>query len=320
VATRLPGKRSLIGSGLALSLVVAGQVALGITSAAAATSLTVTSTADVAANTGACGNSSIVTVPSPLSLREAVCLANNFGGTVTINVPSGTYDLTNGELAIGLVSGQNVSLLGAGAGTTTIDAGGHSRVLDFDPNLVGGVAGTVSGVTITGGADSVFGGAGIIAGSASATTADSLTVTNSVITGNHANGSTPNQTNIPGGGVQFIGGSLTVTGTTISNNSSASSPGSGVVYDATGATAGESLSISSSTFSANSATNTNGTNVTNGGALDLRGLPSTQYSVTNSSFVNNTVVATTGGAVGAGIRQESGALTLTGSTFTGNSV
>ena len=82
MATRLPAKRSLIGSGLALSLVVAGQVALGITSAAAATSFSVTTTADVAANSGACGNPSIVIAPSPLSLREAVCLANNIGGTV----------------------------------------------------------------------------------------------------------------------------------------------------------------------------------------------------------------------------------------------
>ena len=170
MATRLPAKRSLIGGGLVLSLLVAGQVALGISSAAAATVFNVTTTADIAANTGACGNSTILTAPSPanLSLREATCLANNNGGTSTINIPAGTYDLANGELQAGTHAGQNVTLAGSGAATTIIDAGGQSRVLDFDPNIVGGVAGSVSGLTITGGSDSGFGGAGIIAGSANA--------------------------------------------------------------------------------------------------------------------------------------------------------
>src|SRR5690242_14817957 len=63
----------------------------------AAVSLTVSSTADIAANAGDCGNTS-TTVPSPLSLREATCIANNYGNTqpVTINVPAGTYTVTNG--------------------------------------------------------------------------------------------------------------------------------------------------------------------------------------------------------------------------------
>ena len=134
-------------------------------------------TADIAANAGACGNSGITTAPSPLSLREATCLANNNGGhAVTITVPAGTYVLTNGELGLGLVPGSSISLVGAGAGSTVISGNNASRVLDLDKNLTGGVTTSISGVTITGGADSTFGGAGIIGGSNNNTTADRLTL------------------------------------------------------------------------------------------------------------------------------------------------
>ncbi|MCW2796407.1 putative Ig domain-containing protein [Nocardioides sp.] len=312
--------RSVIGAGLALVLGLGAQVVLTGSPAAAATAFTVSTTADVAANAGACGNAGIVTPPSPLSLREAVCLANNNGSTSTISIPAGTYNLTNGQLKVGLFSGQNVTLDGASAATTVIDAGGNSRVLDFDDGLVGGITGTVSDLTIKGGADTDFGGAGIIAGSANAPTRDVLTITNSVITGNNANNSAPTVTNRPGGGVQFIGGQLTISNSTISNNGSKSSPGSGVAYSATGTTASESLTITGSTFSGNSATNTNGTAATNGGALDVRAPVTATMSVTDSRFINNTVAATTGGAVGAAIRQESGTLSVSRSTFTGNSV
>jgi hypothetical protein len=315
--------RTWLGGGVAVTLLLAMQVGVGTTSADAATTFSVTTTADIAANAGACGDTSIKTPPNPssLSLREATCLANNNGGTSTINIPAGTYTLSHGELEVGTHSGQSVSLSGEGAATTTINAGNSSRVLDFDENIVGGVVGSVSGLTITGGADSTFGGAGIIGGSSNVTSsADSLTVTNSVVTGNHANGLTPDVTNSPGGGIQFIGGSLSISNSTISNNSSASSPGSGVAYAATGATGGEGLTISNTTFSGNSATNTNAASLPNGGALDLRGPASTTMQVTDSRFVKNTVVATAGIAVGAGIREEGGALTVLRSTFTGNSV
>ncbi|MDT4925785.1 MAG: large repetitive protein, partial [Pseudonocardiales bacterium] len=313
-------KRRIVATIAGLGLVLGAQVALGPSPAAAATTLVVSTTADIAVNAGACGNAGTTTAPSPLSLREATCLANNIGGTVTITIPSGTYVLTHGELQVGVHAGQNVTLDGTTAATTTISAGGGSRVLDFDPNLAGGVGGTVSDLTITGGVDSTFGGAGIIAGSGSTASADTLAISNSVITANHANNAGPTITNRPGGGVQFIGGTLTISNSTISNNSSLSSPGSGVAYAGTGATAGEALTVTNTTFSDNSATNTNGTSITNGGALDIRGAPTTQAVITGSRFTNNSVVATTGGAVGAAIRHESGALTVTGSTFTGNTV
>src|ERR1700709_734889 len=77
-------------------------------SAPAATTLTVSTTADVNPSSGVCATGATA-VPSVLSLREATCLANNIGGTVTINVPAGTYALAFGELQPEKTPGQNVS-------------------------------------------------------------------------------------------------------------------------------------------------------------------------------------------------------------------
>ena len=201
---RLP--RRLTRVGLVLGLAVAGQLVL-LPGVASAATLTVSSTADVATNFGACGSAS--TTPTGGSLREAICAANNAGATSsTITVPAGTYHLTNGELQMGKVSGSNITLNGAGAASTIIDAGSLSRVFDLDPTIGGGVTTSFSGVTISGGAVTTFGGAGIIAGSGNAGTKDTLTISNSTITNNAVNSATSNK---HGGGLQFEGGSLTIT-------------------------------------------------------------------------------------------------------------
>ncbi|HEU5269045.1 MAG TPA: hypothetical protein VFU36_03910, partial [Jatrophihabitans sp.] len=173
-----------------------GQLVLWPGEASAAVALNVSTTADIAANAGDCGSSS-TTVPSPLSLREATCIATNYGSSqpVTINIPAGHYTLTNGELQPGKVAGANVSLVGAGSASTIIDGNNSSRVLDLDSNLTGGVTNAISALTITGGKDDTFGGAGIIAGSNLNSSSDSLTLTNVVVTGNHANVASPNVTN-----------------------------------------------------------------------------------------------------------------------------
>lgn len=99
--------------GLVLALVTGILMVLPPTAAQAAVSLNVTTTADIAANAGDCGNGS-TSVPSPLSLREATCIANNYGNTqaVTIVVPAGTYTLSSGELQLGKTAGSNITLTG----------------------------------------------------------------------------------------------------------------------------------------------------------------------------------------------------------------
>jgi large repetitive protein len=310
--------RSIIGrSGLVLALLLLGQLVL-LPGNASAASLTVNSTADVATNFGACGNTAQTT--SSGSLREAVCAANNAGATSsTITVAAGTYHLTNGELQMGKVSGSNITLTGAGAASTIIDAGGLSRVFNLDPSIIGGVTTSISGVTISGGSDTgagALGGAGIIAGSSTAATGDHLTVSNSTITNNHTTG----LSNV-GGGLQFIGGVLTVTNSTISSNSSSEAPGSGVFYGARGVASGEGLTVSGTTFSGNS-TSVSTAGLKIGGALtvQIQAASPAVFNVSNSRFVNNTATATGSGVpVGAGVYVESGTLNLTGSTFTGNS-
>ncbi|MEO7261881.1 MAG: hypothetical protein ABI047_11610, partial [Jatrophihabitantaceae bacterium] len=312
-SSSLPGL--LARAGLALGLAVAGQAVFMPTASAA--TLTVNSTADVATNFGACGTPAQTT--SSGSLREAVCAANNAGATSsTITVAAGTYTLTNGELQMGKVSGSNITLTGAGQASTIINGNNASRVFDLDPSIVGGVTTSISGVTITNGAVTTFGGAGIIAGSGNAGTKDTLTISNSTISNNDVNSAT---TNKYGGGLQFFGGSLTITNSTFSGNTSGSSSGSAVAYAHQDVAAGEQLTITGTTFSGNSA-NASVANINVGGALHLSGVSTAPaMTVTNSRFLNNTVVGSgTGIAQGGGLFSEGGSLTLTESTFTGNSV
>lgn len=306
--------------GLAVSLAAAAFVVAVPAPAHAATTLTVSTTADSSQSSGACANPAIVTPPVPLTLRAATCLADNIGGAVTITIPAGTYTLTGGDLESGATAGQNVTFVGAGSASTIIDAGGASRVFNLDPGLVGGITTGISGVTITGGADSTYGGAGIIGGSLGLPDLDSLTLTNVAVTDNHANGTALSSTNQPGGGVQFLGGSLTVTGSTFSQNTSQSSSGSAIAYEADPGTPSGRLSIDGTTFQGNSTSNASSAAIANGGAVSLRGYAGATSTITNSRFIGNTATSTTGPAVGAAIWSQSGDLAVSSSTFTGNTV
>jgi len=303
--------------GLAVLLVLLGQfVLLPEKASAAGTTFTVSTTADIAANAGACGNSAITTPPSPLSLREATCLANNVGGTVTINVPAGHFILANGELAPGANSGQNVSIVGAGSASTIIDANNASRVLDIDSSSAGNVAASISGVTIANGNDSTgnlpgYGGAGILDGSVG-NTADTLTVSNSVFSNNTAtNGGGP------GGAIGMAGGNITITNTTFTGNH-ALQEGSAVYF--TAQLPGQTLDVSGSTFSGNVVSVSAGHA---GGALYLDGNSGVGvFNVSNNTFSGNQATETGSGlASGAAISQTAaGTLTATENNFTGNSV
>ncbi|HJQ03232.1 MAG TPA: putative Ig domain-containing protein [Jatrophihabitans sp.] len=311
--------RSVFGrGGLVVALMALGQFVLWPSAASAAT-INVTSTADVATNFGACGNSA-QTVPTGTSLREAICAANNAGAaSTTINVAAGTYLVTNGELAMGKVAGSNITLTGAGSASTIIDGNHNSRVFDLDPSVVGGVTSSISGVTIQNGRDGTFGGAGLIAGGGH-NAQDTLTVSNSVFSNNQANFAAPATSNKPGGGMSFQGGSLNLTNVTFSGNQSFSSAGGGLWYQTF--EAGGTLTINGATFSGNSTANS-GASGTSGGALALSaGAGGATYNVSDSTFTGNTSSSSGTGetAAGGAIFQTTGNLTLTGSTFTSNSV
>ncbi|HZS15700.1 MAG TPA: Ig-like domain-containing protein [Candidatus Dormibacteraeota bacterium] len=309
--------RRIVMGVAALGASGAAAVLVGGLHASAVTTLNVNSPADVDVVT------SDTTCPATCTLREAIHVANNLGGSVQINVPAGTYGLALGELQIGTfpagsaITGYDVTLQGAGSGVTTIQQNDNTnRVLHLDPTTQGNVAVDIAGVTITGGRDSFDGqgGAGVRSGSGTASALDATTISASVITGNQvSSGGSAAQ----GGGVQNIGGSLTVTNSTISNNASGSSDGGGVFFYSGYPVAGA-LTVSGSTFSANTLTNT--TSMFRGGAaLSLDGIAATHYVISDSRFIANVATGTSTGAVGGGaIYATNGDLQVRTSLFTGN--
>ena len=263
--------------------------------------------------------SACTAAPNDCSLRGAVAFANVNPGT-TINVPAGTYSLNisgavegfTGNNAIGDldIRADNTVIAGAGATTTIIQqTQPNDRVIEVNPDLLADFDFSISGVTVTGGKETTaVGGGGIISGSINNT----MSVTNCVISGNSATGAGT----LGGGGILHTGGSLTITGTTFSSNSTVSS-GGGLGY-----TAGDplirtpsngTLSISGSTFSGNTANSV----AAGGGGADLFNFNAGNgtYTINSSTFSNNSAPTGRGGA----IIVESGPLTLTTSSLTGNS-
>lgn len=274
---------------------------------------------DVDRTDDAAAASACTAAPNDCSLRGAVAFANLNPGT-TINVPAGTYQLNipggaegfTGNNAIGDldVRGNNTIIAGAGAATTIIQqTTANDRVIEVNPDLLANFNFSISGVTVTGGKETTaVGGGGIISGSINNT----VSVTNCVFSGNSATG----VGTAGGGGLLHTGGSLTITGTTFSGNSTSAS-GGGLGY-----TAGDplirtpstgTLSISGSTFSGNTANSA----AAGGGGADLfnSNAGSGTYTINSSSFSSNTAPNGNGGA----IIVESGPLTVTTSSLANNS-
>ena len=274
---------------------------------------------DVDRTDDAAAASACTAAPNDCSLRGAVAFANLNPGT-TINVPAGTYQLNisgtgegfAGNNAIGDldIRANNTVIAGAGAATTIIQqTTANDRVIEVNPDLLSGFNFDISGVTITGGKETTaVGGGGIISGSINNT----MSVTNCVISGNSATGAGT----AGGGGLLHTGGSLTITGTTFSANSTSAS-GGGLGY-----TAGDplirtpstgTLTVSGSTFSGNTANSV----AAGGGGADLfnSNAGSGTYTINSSSFSSNTAPNGSGGA----IIVESGPLTVTTSSLANNS-
>lgn len=253
--------RRLTASALALML-AAFAVVSHAAPAQAVTVLDVGAVADVDSS-GACANPAIVTPVTPLTLRSAVCIANNLGGGARITLPAGTFTLTE-PLTVGTRSGASVQISGASSNATVIDGAGH-QVMGLDPQQVGGVSVTLTNFTIRGGVGDTYGGGAILGGSGRAGTADSLTVRGVIFDENRANVS-GTATHTVGGAIQFIGGSLDIESATFRNNSSGSASGGAIAYQAMGVAPAEGLTISLTQFLGNS---TGASTLVNGGAAVL---------------------------------------------------
>jgi hypothetical protein len=177
-----------------------------------------------------------------LSLRQAIIDANATPKADTIALPAGTYTLTRpGAGEYGCLTGDldisaPLTINGAGAGSTVIDANGLDRAFDVHSCTV-----TLSGMTIRGGIASYVAGQSSLLGEGGAIlNSGTLTVANCVISGNSAS--------IGGGGI-FNGGTLTVRNSVLSGNSSSKYGGGIYNYGFSGVK----VTVSNSTLSGNHA-------------------------------------------------------------------
>jgi len=299
--------------------------------ALAATTVTVTTTVDeTQAGNGAC------------SLREATLFANGTAepdcapgtasGTTTIVVPGGLYRLRGQALT--LTGGATVT--GAGAGTTTIDAAGGSRVVEVgvqasvtisDATITGGVSGQTCAFAC-GTNDPVVGdvGGGII------NNGGTLVLARVIVTGNRTSpGATQTncapqiQSPCPGGDGGDGGGIANLGTTTIAN--------SAITANSTGSGASGKPGVQSSVAFGGEAGNS-GSGGRGGGIANFSTL-----TITNSTIAGNVTGAgaqgadggtgvgvnggtgTSGGdgGAGGGIENDFGAqLIVSGSTISGN--
>lgn len=259
------------------------------------------------------------------SLREAIQAANTdtaFGGCSAgsgddiINLPAGTYTLSisgsgeNSNATGDLDIASNITVIGAGAGQTTINANSIDRVLHI---LSGNIM--LQNLTITGGVVIVNGGGVLLEGG-------NLTVENSVIRDNSATTASGN-----GGGIARTAGNLTVTNSTIQgnitgsrgggiysinagnininrtalvNNQTTGGGGGGLLVDGTGSTA----LLTNVTMNGNTA-------ITGGGAIWVRNSGSLE-------LINATLYANTSGSGASAIRRDA-SITLRNTILSGTS-
>jgi CSLREA domain-containing protein len=198
------------------------------------------------------------------SLREAVIAANGSGAPDSITMGGGTHDLTQASASSDSPSVNDLDVIapltitGAGAATTTIDANGIDRVLDADVTAPGVVQ--LIALKITGGSQSGIENLG----------GTDLRLTDVAVVGN---------TGSIGGGIDSnSGGSLTLDRTTVSNNTGSSGGGIWVAVDAT---------LTNSTIARNTATSEGGGFYNEFGTSTL----------INTTVAGNTAPASQGGGI-----------------------
>jgi CSLREA domain-containing protein len=269
-----------------------------------AATYTVTKTDDTA--DGSCN--------SDCSLREAVIAANSTPIVAdTITLPAGTYMLTRaganedagstGDLditctSVGCSTSAALTINGAGAGVTIIDAGGIDRVFDTAAiNVANNVTPfNLSDLAVRNGNPGSAVGGGVRVGNS-----DTVTLTNVVVTNSSSS--------LNGGGI-YSTGNLTLTDSTVSDNF-AGSTGGGIANAQPGI-----ITISATTISGNGAgtggggldnssvtaasatlanvTISGNTANTNGGGIRNSGLGSAPISVTNATIASNTAPSSSG--------------------------
>jgi uncharacterized repeat protein (TIGR01451 family) len=259
----------------------------------AATMITVTSTADSGSG----------------SLRAAVVAANS-GDTVFLPASPSHYTVSSGEITIA----KAITIQGAGASSSVVDAGGTSRVFHVTSGVPSAATVTFQDLTITGGTTtSSPGGGGVLADHGN------LVFTGVAVSGNAAN--VTGTANDGGGGIYDNDQNITLTNSTVSGNTasvtgnptSANSGGGGIYQN------GHDITLTNSTVSGNTASAT-GSSVSRvgGGGIYQDGF---QTTLTNSAVSHNmaSVTGSSGDvAGGGGIINDGSAVLLNGTTIDHN--
>lgn len=296
---------------------------LGANDVAKAATIAVTTTADVI-NAG----------DGQTSLREAIIEANVGSDTDVINVPAGTYELTlcgsSEDLAAtgDLDLRQPVTISGPVSGTATIEQTCDDRVIDvlISPAI------TLERLTLTGGvANGSLHGGGVAARFSGA----SVTIRDSVITGNRARDGGAGDGGSGGGVYVDNAGTLVIEGSTISDNHVGSggdagggpapgwkAGGGGVAFRGFSATPGT-VTITDSTISGNSG----GVAARGGGGglwLDTNTLTMTNVDVTGNSVGSDATGRAAGNGGGLAIEPIVGTkifdVAITGGSISNNTI
>lgn len=251
------------------------------------------------------------------TLRAAIQQANAWPGHHTIVLPAGTFTLGiagrgNSSAATGdLDITGNLTIRGAGAGVTVINAGGIDRVFDIGP----GVSAEISGVTITGGQVGEPGG-GI-------RSQGTLILRDSIVTANHSE-----PVGGPGGGgiYHFSSSPTTLTlvldRVTVSANRADNTAVVGERFPLNGggiAIQGGMANISHSRIIDNEAISPLFPNAADGGGIHINGATvNISYSTISGNFANMHGGGIWNFSSGGPVSTASGELTIDNSTISGN--
>jgi IPT/TIG domain len=239
----------------------------------------------------------------------------------TIVLPAGNYSLTQGALVVN----ESVNITGVGAQTTQIDqetpaTAGTSRVFDIfgNPKVNPTPSVTISGVTLAfGKADSTNGEFG-----GDIRNRANLTLSEDLIEDGSASGS--------GGGISNDGGTLTITHSLVTQNSSTTVPSAGPPVggiaggvenygdDSVGAAT---LMIDNSTIAGNTAAELGGGVVSRCAGSGLECSPAgakNTTTITNSTIADNN--GGSGGVTGGGLLASNGTISIGGSIVASNVV
>jgi PKD domain len=231
-----------------------------------------------------------------ITLRAAVMEANALPGADQINLPSGTFTLTlaganedfgaTGDLDV--LNG-NLTVVGADASLTHVDANQLDRLFDVQPNaglsiygvsLTGGRANDGAGVRVGSGATLIL-DTDILRGNATSSGAGGAVLVAGGLLDSTSTFFDSNISAAEGGGVAVLGGSATILGAAFLNNSASSGGGLSVL--------GGSATATYSTFSGNKAT-------AGGGAIGM--VPAGAGAATTVTVQGSTVTANSAAIAG----------------------